>query len=179
MLIRILTGLLILIASYSFGQFSIDSAALKKKLILTDEQNKKWLDSLKTLPPKSQIAFILQRIILDTNVFIRYSYADRIKVDYTLQEKTKFEGCCKPIIILEPTSTVFNFDSKFKKLNLFTEITTLKQTLSEIIIDEVKILPQSEATAIWGWQAEHGAILLKISNKQSIKLLKKRFKYHH
>lgn len=151
---------------------------MKKKLILTDEQNKKWLDSLRSISLDKQLNLILERIVLDTNVFIKYSYADGLRKDYTSQEKTKFEGCCKPIIIIEPTNTVFRFDDKFETINLFEKVTSFKDILNKIIVDEVRMSPQNKAVVLWGSSAENGAIVLKVSDKHSLRLLKKKFNYH-
>jgi hypothetical protein len=173
MTFRILILFILLGTKHGYGQDTTDASNLKSDLILTDSQNKKWLDSLKTLPLKNQLEFITQRVISDTNVFIRYGYADGLSVDYSQVKKTKFEGCCKPIIIIEPTYKVFNFDDKFGKPNLSNEIKKFKETLDAIIIETVKVLPENEATAIWGSNAANGAILLKVTDKRSIKFLKK------
>ncbi len=173
MLIRILTLLFLLFSSNCFGQEYKDSLNLKQKLILSEEQNTKWFDSLKKLSTPQQMNFILDRVILDTNVYIKYSYADRIHVDYSIQSKTKFEGCCKPVIAIETIPIVFYFDDKFDQEKILDGIGKFKQMINDVIIDEIQVMPKERAMAFYGSDAMHGAILLKITDKKSIKLIKK------
>ena len=57
--------LLCLIFSSFFGQ--------AQNLILTSAQNNKWLDSVKTLTLAQQLLKIKERLLSDTNIFVRKS----------------------------------------------------------------------------------------------------------
>ena len=68
----------------SFGLFamlkvSVGQVALGN-LILTEEQSDAWISRLELAPIDAQIDLIRDRILLDTNVYVRSSYPDRIRL---------------------------------------------------------------------------------------------------
>jgi hypothetical protein len=70
-----------------------------KDLILTKEQNNKWLDSLKTISLDVQLLIIQNRILSDTNVYVRQFYADRINIIDSLGDRIYGDG--KPTLIID------------------------------------------------------------------------------
>ena len=79
-----------LISSTAFGQ--------TQNLILTREQNTKWLDSLKTLALDQQLIKIKDRLLADTNIFVRQFYNDRIRVVDPIGNRVYGDG--KPTFII-------------------------------------------------------------------------------
>ena len=178
MIIRTLIIILLLYSNYCKGQTTNDTNHVNQKIILTKTQNNKWLDSLKQLSSEKQVELIIERVISDTNVFIRHSYADRIIIDYSVQEKTKYEGCCKPSILIINTNTYFNFGDKFYKGNISVDVPQLCNTLKEIKVDTISVINDVQGRAIWGTDIDNGVIIIKVTDKKSIKLIKKRFRKH-
>jgi len=163
----------LLISSCCYCQNSKD-LNLKQRLILTNDQNTKWFDSLKNLSTLQQVHFILERIILDTNIYIKYPQPDRIRLDYNSFEKFKFEGCCKPLIVVE--NVTYYGDSEFNPSRSTKDLKKFEKLLNNIIIDEIQVMPTAMAEALYGIEARSGTLLLKVSNKKSNKLIKKLYR---
>ncbi|MFI5451481.1 hypothetical protein ACHMWN_04925 [Pedobacter sp. UC225_61] len=159
----------LLLSNFCSAQNKIDTAELKKKLILTETQNNNWLDSLKKLPKEAQFSFIMKRMVLDTNVFIPKYFPDGIKP--ILSTPNKYTGCCKPIV-------VFAFKKDKKNVLVINDVVNIKiisqlhQIKKEISIDELNIYTGSTATAIYVSRAMGGVIILNISDNKSINLIK-------
>ena len=70
--------LLLLFLSFSILCFSqkVDTAVLKKKLILTEEKNEAWLSLFKSADQLQQINLLKERISLDTNVVLIKIFPD-------------------------------------------------------------------------------------------------------
>ena len=97
--------LFFLIFSSAFGQ--------AKKLILTREQNNKWLDGLKTLPLDRQLLNIKDRLVAGTNVFVRHRCPDGIRgVD---QIGNRVYGDGKPLIIIGGYPIIIDNKTKQKR----------------------------------------------------------------
>ena len=68
-------------------------------LVLTKDQNDKWILKLEKETKSKQLDLIKKRILLDTNIYIRQSYQDRIKIDNEKQKGIRTEGYGKPLLI--------------------------------------------------------------------------------
>jgi len=156
-------------ASVAFGQ-KTESITLKDKLILTEPQNKKWLDSLNRIPLENQFSFIVDRMVLDTNVVEMKLYPHGGKQPIPMD---KFKGVYKPM-------TIITFGTKKDMMILndhFNErkrsnLEALERIKSKISITELKMLTDAPATAIYGIKGAGGVIFLRIEDAQSWKLLK-------
>jgi hypothetical protein len=79
---------------YSFLTISL-YAQNQADLILIQEQNEKWFETLEQLSLPNQIDFLNKRLMADTNIFVP-SNLDRVHVDKLDNRQV---GFCKPIIV--------------------------------------------------------------------------------
>jgi hypothetical protein len=154
-----LTLLLYILFPSAFGQ--------RQHLILTTEQNSKWIDSLKTLPLDQQLVTIKDRLLSDTNVFIRQSYPDRMKVTDSLGKRVYGDG--KPTLIIG--GYVMIIDNKTQT----NKIVSLTKLLTPTYIKTIFILSQNDpaATALYGSAGQHGIIIMTVTKKKYAKLFKR------
>lgn len=154
-----LTFLLCLLLSSVFGQ--------TQQLILTTEQNGKWLDSLKKLPFDQQLLTIEERLFLDTNVFVRESYPDRIKVTDSLGKRIYGDG--KPTLIIGGYAMIIDNKTQTNK------IVSLTKLLTQTYIKEIFILSPNDpaATAIYGKAGQFGIIVMKVTKRKYAKLFRR------
>lgn len=148
----------------TFGQDFTD------KLILTQEQNDKWIAELETSPLNKQLNLITTRILLDTNVYVRSSYPDRIKVQDESDNGKKTQSFGRPLITIDGKCehnylNITNRTSN-KSLRHLTEL------INEDNIERVTIYKDVKATAIYGSRATAGVIVLTIKNKRTCKRIK-------
>jgi hypothetical protein len=134
-----------------------------RSLILTREQNSKWLDSIKTLELDQQLIIIKQRLLEDTNVFVRYYYNDRIRVADQLGNRVYGDG--KPLIIISNLAMVIDnktVTEKIIKLTGLLDPTHIKATT--ILSDK-----DPATTAIYGSSGVSGVILMTLTKKKHLK----------
>jgi TonB-dependent SusC/RagA subfamily outer membrane receptor len=143
------------------AQSTIDS------LILTKEQNTKWILKLEKEIKPIQLDLIKRRILLDTNIYIRQSYPDRIKFDNEKEKGTRTEGYGRLLL-------VFN-GRYFAHINNRTKsksIIKLADYLTDNRIKSISIVKDTQARAIYGSRAVCGAILLTTKKKSTFKQIK-------
>lgn len=141
--------------SCAFGQ--------TQNLILTGEQNNKWLDSLITLPLQQQLVTIKERLFADTNVFMRQSYADRIRVVDQLGNRVY--GDAKPTLIIGGNAMIINNKTETFKIKGLTELLTIEYVKSIHILN-----PNDPATiAIYGSAGLSGMIMMTLTKKKYLK----------
>ncbi|MGG9960727.1 hypothetical protein [Ferruginibacter sp. SUN106] len=148
--------------STAFGQL--------KNLILTREQNNKWMDSVKTLPFDQQLLSIRDRLLADTNVYVRQLYNDRIKTNFKIVDSlgNRKYGDGKPLIIIDDTP--FFIDNKTATYKIVKLATLLNQTY----IKEVYLVSPNDpaATAIYGYEGRSGIIIMTLTKKKYFKKFK-------
>jgi len=134
----------------------------KQNLILTTEQNNKWLDSLKIYSLDSQLLTIKDRLLSDTNVFVRQFYNDRIRVTDSLGNRVYGDG--KPTLIIGGYPMIIDNGTQNSKIINLTKI------LTPTYIKEINILSPNDpgTTAIYGSPGRNGIILMTLTkNKYS------------
>lgn len=138
-----------------------------QNLILTKEQNSKWLDSLKTLTLDQQIIKIKERLLADTNVFVRQFYNDRIKVDEQVGNRVYGDG--KPTLIIDGYPMIIDNKTGTNK------IVALTKHLTTEFIKEINILSANDpsTTAIYGSSGMSGIIVMTLTKKKHIKKFRK------
>jgi hypothetical protein len=136
-------------------------------LILTTEQNSKWIDSLKTLPLDQQLLAIEHRVFSDTNVFVRQGYPDRIKVTDSLGRRVYGDG--KPTLIIGGYAMIIDNKTQTNK------IVNLTKLLTPTYIKTIFILSPNDpaATALYGIAGRHGIIIMTVTKKKYAKLFKR------
>ena len=156
-------------AGFVFGQ-KTERVTLIDKLILTEPQNKKWLDSLTSIPLESQFGFIVDRMVLDTNVVELKLYPHGGRQPIPLG---KFQGVYKPMTIVTFASTkdmlILNDHFNERKAS---KLAALQQIKDKINITELKMLTDAASTSIYGIKGAGGVIFLTIDDAKSWKLLK-------
>ena len=138
-----------------------------QNLILTREQNSKWLDSLKTLRSDQQLLIINERLLADTNVFVRQFYNDRIKVDERVGNRVYGDG--KPTLIIGGYPMIIDNNTATNK------IVTLTKYLTTEFIKEISILSPNDpaTTATYGSPGMSGIILITLKKKKQSKKIRK------
>lgn len=157
--ILILTCLLCLVFPNAYGQ--------TQQLILTREENGLWLDSLKKIPLDQQLLRINDRLLLDTNVFVRQSYSDRIKVADSLGNRVYGDG--KPILVVG--GYIMTIDNRTQT----NKIISLTKLLTPTYIKSIFILSPNDpaATALYGNAGQFGIIVMTVTKKKIVKLFKR------
>mgnify|MGYP000914759236 CR=1 FL=1 len=174
MRLQIPFALHLIISLSSSGQTQDSTEILKRKLILTKEENKQWFESLKQLPIQQKLTYVIERLNLDTSIFVREP-GDRIKLNPKF-EATKFQGCCKPLILVSGQLINFYFDDEASYEKMKKRLSSFKEVINKCKIDGIEILEKQKAQALFGPEGESGAIIINITDKKSIKLLKKQSK---
>ncbi len=138
-----------------------------QNLILTREQNSKWLDSLKTLKTDQQLLTINERLLADTNVFIRQFHNDRIKVDEQVGNRVYGDG--KSTLVIGGYSMIIDNKTATNK------IVNLTKYLSTEFIKEISILSPNDpaTTAIYGSPGLSGIIVITLTKKKHLKKIRK------
>jgi hypothetical protein len=154
-----ITILIICSFSTTFGQ--------SNELVLTEAQNNKWFDSLSTLSLEGQLTMIKQRILSDTNVFVRKSYADRIKVAEQVGNRVIGNG--KPTILVENVAMWIDNETNTKKIIGLAQLLTIDHIKS---IDLLKG-GDPKAMALYGSVSLNDIILMKLKKKKDFKKFKK------
>ncbi|MEO6455656.1 MAG: hypothetical protein ABIN97_16365 [Ginsengibacter sp.] len=139
-----------------------------QNLIFTTEQNNKWLDSLKILPLEQQLLTVKERLLSDTNIFIRQSYPDR-RIQVVEQLGNRVYGDAKPIIIIGEYPMIIDNKTETSKIIGLTNL------LSNKYISVIHILsPNAPATtAIYGSAALGGVIVMVLTKQKYLKIFKR------
>lgn len=150
---------LCLISSSAFGQ--------TKNLILTSEQNINWLDSIKSLTLDKQLTAIKQRLLSDTNVFVRRSYPDGIKVIDQIGDRVYGDG--KPFIIIGGYPMIIDNKTETKKINGLTEL------LDTVKIKTISVLSPNDPamSALYGNSVQNGIIVMTSTRKKYLRYFRK------
>jgi hypothetical protein len=168
----------IVITSSAFAQ--------QQNLILTQQQNEKWLDSLKKSTLDNQLTLLRERLLSDTNVYVARHYADRIIISEN--RGTRVEGDGKPIVVAGYfndrqkfiADTLIFWDSKkeyvFIPDNSFPskKIVSLTKLISTRDIVQVKVNKYSASlAALYGSASVNGIIELALNDKSYLRKFKK------
>jgi hypothetical protein len=161
-MIRIFTAFLIMCCSFltSFGQ--------PADLILAKAQNDQWFDSLATLPLPSQLKMIKQRLLADTNVFVRETHPDAGWVRWKDSLGNRVYGDVRPLLVAENVFIGIGKRVDRKKIVALTEL------LDTNTIQSLTFLKGNEPTtmAIYGSKGTSGVILLKLRRKSDAKIIR-------
>lgn len=154
---RIFLAFLIACCSFfcSFGQ--------APALVLTEAQNRQWLDRVSVSPLGTQLRMIRERLLADTNVYVRTSHPDGIVMKDSLANRVYGDG--KPLLMVEDVHLSINNRTETKK------IAQLAQLLDTRYIESVTLMKGGDpkTMAIYGSAAWSGVIHLKLKEKKEIK----------
>lgn len=150
---RSISIFLIFVTHLVFGQ-SPDN------LVLTWEQNENWISEIKRAPADRRLDLLKQRILLDTNVFVRSSAPDRIKLVDESQNGKKQESFCRPLIILGGQC-----DNHYLDISNQTRNKSIQLLASFLTIDNIEkmaIHTGDKAMSVYGSRAAAGVFVLVI-----------------
>ena len=116
---------------------------------------------------KRQLELIRERILGDTNVYVKNSPLDGlIRRDDGTENKAM--SYCRPLLIVnDMIYTDINNETKNKS------IVQLAEFLTEDIIKDVVVVKDTQTAALYGTRASCGVILLTTKNRRSLKKIKK------
>ena len=151
----VILSLLIFNAVSLYGQSGIPG------LILTKEQNDKWIADVKMSPMKKQLELIRDRILLDTNVYVPAIFPDRINLHENMQAEKKAMSYRRPLLVF---NDIFypSIDSKTKSKS----VAQLANFLTEENIKDVTVINDTKSTALFGAMADGGVILLTTRSRK-------------
>jgi hypothetical protein len=152
------TFLLCLLFPPVFGQ--------TQHLILTTEQNSKWLESLKILPLDQRLLTIKLRLFSDTNVFVKQRYPDKIKVTDPLGSRVYGEG--KPTLIIGGYAIIISNETPTKYIVGLTKLMTPAYIKTIFVL-----IPNDPATtALYGSAGQYGIIVMEVKKKKHLRQFK-------
>lgn len=153
--------------TFIFCLFFPSAFGQKQRLILTAEENSKWIDSLKILPLDQQLLTINDRLLSDTNVYFRKNYNDRIKIADSLGTRVYGEG--KPSLIIGGYAMII--DNKTQK----NKIVSLTKLLTPTYINSIFIISPNDpaAIALYGSVGQFGIIVMTVTKKKNVKQFKR------
>jgi TonB-dependent SusC/RagA subfamily outer membrane receptor len=157
----LLTILFILTSLTVTGQSILDS------LILTKEQSDKWILKVENEAKPKQLDLIRQRILLDTNIYIRQIFADGIKFDNEKARGSRTYGYGRLLLVFNGEYFVYIDNETTNK-----SVLELVDFLTDSKIKNVAIIKDSQATAIYGSRAVCGVLLLTTRDKKTFKQIK-------
>ena len=140
-------------------------------LILTKEQSDAWISQLELAPIDAQIDLIRDRILLDTNVYVRSSYPDRIRLQDESEKGKKTAAYRRPFIVINGKCQHYHVNitnsTKRESVKQLVELLTAKN------IKSVTVHKDDNATAIYGSRAIGGVIILSAKNRTLCKELER------
>jgi hypothetical protein len=155
---------------------SIGILAQNEKLILTENANNLWFESLNTTDILAKkIDLINERLTNDMNVYIEWSFSDGITVSKFPKldsiRKIRDKGFCKPLYLVNYKDDVIAFRIE-NPIN--SELTnTVIELITKENICNVEILTNDNGKALYGTSAYCGVILLELKKRKVFKAFEK------
>jgi hypothetical protein len=141
----------------SVGQVAPDN------LILTKAQSDAWISRLELAPIDAQIDLIRDRIVFDTNVYVRSSYPDRIRLQDESENGKKIEVYSRPFIVINGKCQHYHVNITNRTKN--ESVRQLAALLTGKNINLVTVQKDDNAMAIYGSRAIGGVIILSAKNR--------------
>ena len=155
---------------------SICGLAQNEKLILTENTNDLWFQSLNATEKLSgKIELINRRLTDDANVYIEWSFADGITVQRIPKldsiRKIRPKGFCKPLYVVKykTEQIVFRIENPLNA----ELINTVSELITENNICDVEVWTDDERQVLYGTSADCGVILLETKKRKVFKAFKK------
>ena len=155
---------------------SICSLAQNEKLILTENDNDLWFQSLKTTEKLTEkIDFINQRLIQDLNVYIEWGFPDGITVERIPKldsiRKIRTKGFCKPLYVVKYKTKQITFRIENP---LDAELTnSVSEFITENNIYSIEVWTDDKRQVLYGTSADCGIVFLKTNKRKVYKGFKK------
>lgn len=147
----------------SYGQMNVH------KLILTKEQNDSWISQLRAAPEDTLLSLVRDRLMLDTNVYVRTPLPDRLKM---VTDTGRIEAFARPFYIVTGKCDFFTLDivnsTKSESIRQLVALLSEKNTRVKDIF-----YGDRDIAAIYGSRSVGGVILLSIRKRSVCKKLRK------
>ncbi len=149
----------IVIGLFTYGQ-------AHGQLILTEEENKAWIEKIRTEKElNKQLDLLRNRMLADTNVYVMI-FGDRVILK-TDKDKQKVDGLCRPLIFVDGQPIYIKNGTSTKAIK------KLVNSLTDDNIKGLSVADDNQATALYGSTGLCGLIALKSKNKKVKKELLK------
>ena len=129
------------------------------QLILTEEENKAWIEKIRTEKElNKQLDLLRNRMLADTNVYIM-NFGDRVILK-TDKDKQKADGLCRPLLFVDGQPIYIKNGTSTK---------VIKQLADSLTTDNIKglsVADDNQATALYGSSGLCGLIALTPKNKK-------------
>lgn len=136
-------------------------------MVLTEAQNRQWLDRVSVSPLGTQLQMIRERLLADTNVYVQSIHPDGIKMDDSLGNRVYSDG--KPLLMVEDVHLSINNRTETKKIEKLVELLNITDIKSIIVVKG----RDPEAMAIYGSGAWSGVIQVKLKEKKEVTKFRK------
>jgi hypothetical protein len=155
---------------------SICSLAQNEKLILTENANDLWFQSLISVEKLSEkVEFINKRLTDDVNVYIEWSFADEVTVQRIPKldsiRKIRPKGFCKPLYVVKykTEQIVYRIENP-----LNAELTnSVSKLITENNICDVEVWTNDKRQVLYGTSANCGVIILELKKRKVFEEFKK------
>ncbi len=161
---RSISIIFVFITQFSFGQVNND-------LILTAAENEIWISEITQAPVERQLTLLKNRILADTNVYVRTTAPDRIKIGDESESGRRQESFGRPLLVLSGQC-----NNRYLRISNRTDNKSIERLASFLTIRNVKemtILTNDKATAIYGSRATAGVFILTFRKKLTCKSISK------
>jgi hypothetical protein len=138
-----------------------------ENLILTKAQNDTWISRLELAPIDAQIDLIRNRILLDTNVYVRSSYPDRIRLQDEGENGRRIEAYSRPLLVINGKCQHYHVNITNKTKN--ESIRQLAELLTGENMTSVAVRKDDKAIAIYGSRAIGGVVILSAKSRKICK----------
>lgn len=143
---------------------------------MTESENNLWFESLNSTETlEKKIDLINERLTNDMNVYIEWSFADKItvaripKLDSIRKIRTK--GFCKPLYLIKYKNNVIPFRIENP---IDSELTnSVTELITENNIRNVEIWSDDDRQLLYGTSADCGVIMLELKKRKVFKAFKK------
>ncbi|WCC41377.1 hypothetical protein PJJ26_07715 [Tenacibaculum finnmarkense] len=155
---------------------SIGILAQNEKLILTENENELWFESLnETEILAEKIELINNRLIQDLNVYIEWEFPDGMTMERTPKfdsiRKIRTKGFCKPLYVVKykTKQIVFQIENPLN-VELTSSVTEL---ITKDNISNVEIWSNDKRQVLYGTSADYGIVFLETKKRRVFKAFKK------
>lgn len=155
---------------------SVGSLAQNEKLILTENANDLWFQTLKEAENLSEkIELINLRLTDDVNIYIEWGFPDGITVQRIPKldsiRNIKPKGFCKPLYMVQHKNEqiLFRIENPLNA-ELTDSVTNL---ISERSIRDIEILTDDKRQLLFGTNGDCGVIILELKKRKVFKAFKK------
>jgi hypothetical protein len=134
-------------------------------LTLTAEQNENWVSKVEQVQLNDQPRLMRERILADTNVYVRSSAPDRIKIGDESKNGKKKGATARPLLIFAGKCKYVTPNINNRTNN--ESVLLLTSLLTPDKIETITILRGPDSVAIYGSRAVGGVFILYVKKRST------------